>query len=249
MKNGFYVMKWLLFLLIFLFLLIACRSEIPPFEQSIPEATSRPTQEPTVEPAGVGPSPEPISEMIEIIEASERKPGTFDFEDGTTQGWRSREDKSVVRVVRDIAYSGTHSIFVTEPTEAFEGANVDVTSLLEPGNTYLIGGYIRMAEGEPLSRVIPTMQRTSVARDPVYEWIAPNSVDEATDSQWIYLEGQYTLNSEASELLLYFESPDEEMVDFYIDDVTITRIPEETGVKISTLKIAIRVAIHVEVLL
>jgi hypothetical protein len=42
-------------------------------------------------------------------------------------------------------------------------------------------------------------------------------------------KGEYTLAAEAEELLLYFESLDEELVDIYSDQVIITQIPKETG--------------------
>jgi endo-1,4-beta-xylanase len=131
-----------------------------------------------------------------------------------------------------MAYSGSQSLFVTERAENFEGATVDVTDLLEAGSTYLIGGYVRLAEGEPDSRVIMTMQRTPAGGDPTYEWIAPSAEGEITDSDWAYLEGLYSYNGEVDELLLYFESPDDALVDFYIDDVSITLKPVETGAKI-----------------
>lgn len=213
--------------------LTACNSGQPSLEESsLPEPTKTPTMVPTIEPTSDQPAPEPTKEIIEVADLLEREPGTFDFEDGTTQGWRSREDKSIVVVSNGMAYSGAYSLLVTERTEDFEGATVDVIDLLEPGNTYLIGGYVRLAEGEPNSRVILTMQRKPKDGDTVYEWIASSAVDEITDSEWFHLEGECTFGAEAEELLLYFESPDEELVDFYIDQVTITLVPKETGDKV-----------------
>ena len=233
MDRRYCVLKSFISFLLAALLLAACSSKQPTLEESpSPEPTKVPTMVPTVDPTSEQLAPDPIQEISEGVDLPEREPGTFDFEDGTTQGWRSREDKSVVTVSNGLAYSGTYSLLVTERTEDFEGATVDVIELLEPGNTYLIGGYVRLAEGEPNSRVILTMQRKPKDGDTVYEWITSSAIDEVTDSEWSYLEGEYTLGAEAAELLLYFESPDEELVDFYVDQVTITLFPKETGEKV-----------------
>ncbi len=232
MKNIYYVLKKLIFILFFMFIFVACNSDTTTTKQPQSDPTATLVRIETEVNPTVEPILEPTEETPEIIDIPAQEPGTFDFEDGTTQGWHSREGKSVVTISNNVAYSGTHSILVTERTENFEGATVDITSLLEPDNIYLIGGYVRLAEGEPHSRVIITMQRTSGGNDPVYEWIAPSAEGAVTESEWVYLEGQYTLNTSADELLLYFESPDEELVGFYIDYVTITLIPKETGDKI-----------------
>jgi hypothetical protein len=100
--------------------------------------------------------------------------------------------------------------------------------LLEPGNTYIIGAYVRLAEGEPASRVIVTMQRTPVDGDTVYEWIVPSAEGGVTDGEWVYLEGVYTYNTEAAGLMLYVESPDAALVDFYVDDVSVTLTSSES---------------------
>jgi endo-1,4-beta-xylanase len=161
------------------------------------------------------------------IEPAEQASGQYDFEDGTTQGWVPRGEEASVSVANDVAHSGSYSLLATDRIEEWNGATVDVLGLLEPGNTYKIGAYVRLAEGEPDSRVILTMQRTPVDGDTVYEWIAPSAEGGVTDGEWVYLEGAYPYNAEAAELMLYVESPDDALVDFYVDDVILTLMQSE----------------------
>lgn len=147
----------------------------------------------------------------------------YDFEDGTTQGWVPRGEASV-SVATDIVNSGSYSLLVTDRKAGWQGATVDVTGLLEAGSTYEIGGYVRLAKGEPASRIVITMQRTPVGGETKYEWIAPSAEKGVTDAEWVHLQGRYSYSGDVSELLLYVESPDATLVDFYIDDITITRL-------------------------
>jgi endo-1,4-beta-xylanase len=143
----------------------------------------------------------------------------YDFEDGA-QGWLPRGE-AFASVTSDVAYAGSQSLLVSDRTADWHGATIDVKNLMEPDKTYDISGYVRLSNGEPDSRVILTMQRTPTNQATVYEWIAPSAQDGVTDSEWVYLQGQYTFSGEVSELMLYVESPDEELVDFYIDEITI----------------------------
>ena len=86
-----------------------------------PAATSRPT-------------------ITEAAEIPARELDPFNFEDGTSQSWHSREGKSVVTFASGIAYSGIYSILASDRTEDFEDVIVDVTEFLELGNTYLSEG-------------------------------------------------------------------------------------------------------------
>jgi endo-1,4-beta-xylanase len=175
-------------------------------------ATVEPTQVSTLEPTA---TPKP-TEMPEALTE-------YDFEDGTTQGWGPRGEEAV-SVTTDVAHSGSYSLLATDRKAEWQGATVDVAGLLEAGSTYEIGGYVRLAEGEPASKVVVTMQRTPVGGDTQYEWIAPSADKGVTDAKWVHLQGQYSYGGEVSELLLYVESPDAALVDFYIDDITITRL-------------------------
>jgi endo-1,4-beta-xylanase len=187
-------------------LLLGCKPQ--------PDATA------TVEPTKVStPEPSATPKPTEVPEALTE----YNFEDGTTQGWGPRGEEAV-SVATDMAHSGSYSLLATDRKAEWQGATVNVAGLLEAGSTYEIGGYVRLAEGEPASRVVITMQRTPVGGDTTYEWIVPSAEKGVTDAEWVHLQGQYSYGGEVSELLLYVESPDAALVDFYIDDITITRL-------------------------
>jgi len=154
--------------------------------------------------------------------AALESPTEYDFEDGTTQGWVPRGEASV-SVATDVVHSGSYSLLTTDRKAEWAGATVDVMGMLKEGSSYEISAYMRLAEGEPDSRVVITMQRTPVGGGTKYEWIAPSAEKGVTDAEWVYLQGQYSYSGEVSELLLYVESPDAALVDFYVDDITITR--------------------------
>ena len=209
---------------------------------SSPTSQPAPTTEVIVEPTNtIVPSPTPkvetptppametaTPEVVATAAPSTDGSIQFSFEDGT-QGWMPRGDASI-NVVDDVANSGTHSLLVTDRTANWHGATVDVSKVLKPGNMYEIGGYVRLVQGAPASRVIITMQRTPTGGETVYEWIAPSSENGVTDAGWVHLQGQYSFSGEAKELLLYVESPDAELVSFYVDDITIAgqllRLPQ-----------------------
>ncbi len=155
----------------------------------------------------------------------------YDFEDGTSQGWIPRGGTSV-SVATEVAYSGSNSLLTSNRTENWHGVTVNMLGLLQAGETYEISAYVKLAEGEPASRVILTMQRTPKGGDPAYEWISPSSADGVTDAEWVYLKGQYSFEGEVSDLMLYIESSDEELVGFYVDDISITLIPTAKGSKL-----------------
>ncbi|MBN1427390.1 MAG: endo-1,4-beta-xylanase [Anaerolineae bacterium] len=180
-----------------------------------------PTTEATAPP--VEKTTEPASETASIV---------YDFEDGTTQGWKPRADEGStvsVDVATDVAHSGSNSLLTTKREENWNGATVDVMNLLKPDTTYEFSAFVKLADGAPASRLVLTMQRTPTDGDSKYEWIAPSAEDGVTDADWVELKGKYSYAGEVAELMLYVESPDEELVDFYVDDVTITMIGTATA--------------------
>ncbi len=230
--------------LVALMVMTACLSQPesqPPPEPTVtgapataaPAATKSPTAEPTAtEPATAEPTATIAASQATATTASSTEiVARYDFENDT-EGWAPRGE-AAVSIAADVAHSGAHSLLVTNRTAAWHGAAVDMSPLLKPGNTYEISAYVRLAAGAPSSRVIITMQRTPTGGETVYEWIAPSAENGVTDSEWVHLQGQYSFSGEAAELLLYVESPDSELVSFYLDDVTVGRswqLPIQTDI-------------------
>ncbi|MBN1230807.1 MAG: endo-1,4-beta-xylanase [Anaerolineales bacterium] len=197
-------------MLIFVFITSACIGNTTSTDESV-EDTPEPTDVPV----------------------SQHTPGVYDFEDNMLQEWEPRGE-AFIEVAEGVASTGDYSLLVSNRAETWHGAYVDVADLVEPGKTYEISASVMLAEGQPDSRLILTMQRTPIEGDTVYEWIAPSLEDGVTNSAWVQLKGLYTFNADSSELHLYLESPDSDLVDFYIDDITIIALPEQAELPIQT---------------
>jgi endo-1,4-beta-xylanase len=155
------------------------------------------------------------------------KVAEYDFEDGTTQGWGPRGSGVTVEAVMEAANSGSYSLKTMGRSAGWHGASVNVLAILEKGAAYEIGGCVRLVEGQPASRLIFSMQRTPVGEDTTYEWIVRSDPEGVTDAEWVCLQGQYSFGTDVSELVLYVESDDAgATVEFYLDDVTITRLSQ-----------------------
>ena len=192
-----------------------------PTDSPVVEPTDLPVLEPTEEPT-VAPTEAP--EMIEETELVDVAvyDALFNFEDGTTQGWEPRGETAVTSST-DHANSGTQSIFVTDRTETWHGAALDVSVLMSPDVTYTISAFARVADGEPESQFVLRLLRTPAGETAVNEWIASSPLFGTEEPDWVRLSGKYSYSGEADELILFVESPSEELVDFYLDDINIAK--------------------------
>ena len=205
MKKYSWVMA---FLLIAGLLLVGCGSAEPtpvPTEEPAVAPTEEPALEPTEEPTATPtdePEPpveaEPVEET-EVVVVAVREPGTYDFEDGTTQGWEPRGETAVT-ISTDTANSGSHSILVTDRMETRHGAAVSVVDLLDPDKTYKISGYVRVADGEPQSQFVLTMQRTPAGEETVSEWIASSALLGGDEPAWVRFGGEYSFSGDVDEM-------------------------------------------------
>src|SRR5450631_2529893 len=68
---------------------------------------------------------------------------TFDFEDGTAQGWSSFNGASAPTNSTAAAFSGTHSLLTTTGSSGAGGPSIVLANLL-PGATYTITGHLML---------------------------------------------------------------------------------------------------------
>src|SRR5262245_31127322 len=73
---------------------------------------------------------------------------TYDFEDGTAQGWTSFNGAAAPANTTSAAQSGTHSLLTTTGSSGQGGPSINVANLLLPGGTYTITGFVRLTTGE-----------------------------------------------------------------------------------------------------
>jgi len=196
-------------------LMVGCSGTEPtpvPIESPVePEPTEELASDPTEEIE--------VSEVVEVVDPATYN-ALFDFEDSTTQDWEPWGG-TAVSVSTDQANSGTQSILVTDRQEPWHGAALDVTDLMEPDKEYDIFAYARVADGEPESQFMLRMQRTPMGETAVTEWLASSPMFGREEPEWVRLGVRYSYAGEADELILFVESPSEELVDFYLDDINI----------------------------
>lgn len=149
-----------------------------------------------------------------------------DFEDSIVR-W-SQVGNCALRIVNQPpAQSGTRSLEVSNRTFEWNGPGYSLLNMLQDGETYDIGLWVRIAEGEVPLQI--TMKR-QCAGDPASGQYLPAGTAIIANTEWQYLSG--TLSAQTcgpTELLVFVEVPNSSasdpnaLVTFYIDNVTLTQ--------------------------
>ncbi|MDP4507168.1 endo-1,4-beta-xylanase [Nonomuraea turcica] len=153
---------------------------------------------------------------------------TYDFEDGTTQGWSPRGGDVSVAVTTDAAHAGTSSLLTTGRTATWHGASIAAPFV--KGVTYRVTAYARLVTGQPASTIALTVQRTPAGGETTYERVAAATV---TDGEWVRLAGTYLFTADSTDLQLYAESSDATS-QYYLDDIVFSPQGDPTREQIST---------------
>lgn len=152
---------------------------------------------------------------------------TSGFEAGT-DGWTARGDGVQVAPGTD-ARTGTGSLQVTNRTQPWHGAALDVTADLPVGTAVEISVWAKLAPGQS-----PASLKVSVQRDngggSAYDSVAGAAASVTADG-WTQLRGSYTLGSAADRAQVYVEGP--ASAAFLLDDFslgTTAEVPIQTDV-------------------
>ena len=134
------------------------------------------------------------------------------FEDGTTQSWANRV--STVVNSSNSAFEGTKSIFVSGRTQNWHGTERTLDSrAFESGKTYSFGAMAMYADDAEEGTFKFTLQYNAGGTTH-YDQVA---LVTAAKGEWIeLLNTDYTIPTDATNLLLYVEMPDL-LADFYVD--------------------------------
>ncbi|MGN7357206.1 endo-1,4-beta-xylanase [Paenibacillus sp. SAF-054] len=151
-----------------------------------------------------------------------------DFEDGTLQGWYGRGGSEILTVSPIAAHTGSYGMQVTGRTQGWNGPQLDVTPIMEKGKTYQLSAWIKLPAGTPSSPVSIVVQRTTDGAN-AYELV---KTVQASDSGWVKLSGEYTLQQPIEGLAVYIESFDVPTLDYYVDDVVMERAPDPVPIEI-----------------
>ncbi len=163
---------------------------------------------------------------------------TYDFEDGTTQGWTSFNGASTPVNTTAAAYSGTHSILVTTGSSGQGGPAISLNTVLLAGAQYQITGHVMLTSGETATNANFTIKRTDTDGTH-YDTIGSYQVPVSATG-WAQIGGAYTVSATESGLTLYAQLVGPTTAQsFYLDDVVITETappPSGTQVLASTFE-------------
>ncbi len=156
---------------------------------------------------------------------------TYDFEDGTTQGWSSFNGATTPVNTTAAAYSGSHSLLTTTSSSGSGGPSIALNSVLQPGAKYTITGYVMLTPGESATNANFTIKRSdpSCSGGTCYDTIGTYQVP-VSDSGWVQIGGTYTASTTETGLTLYAQFVGATSAQsFYLDDVVITETAPPPG--------------------
>jgi endo-1,4-beta-xylanase len=159
---------------------------------------------------------------------------TYDFEDGTAQGWGSFYGASTPVATTAAAYAGSQSLLTTTSATGTGGPSISLNSVLLPGAQYTITGWVKLASGASSADANFSMVRVD-STGTNYDTIGNYQV-AVTDSGWVQIGGAYTPSTTETSLLLYAQLVGaSSAVGFYLDDVVITQTaPPPSGSTIAS---------------
>ena len=148
---------------------------------------------------------------------------TYDFEDGTDQGWTSFDSAAAPVNTTAAAFSGTHSLLTTTNSAGEGGPGISLTSILLPGATYTITGELKLTPGESATFANFTMERSDpacsggVCFDTIGNYQVPVNA-----SGWSEIGGSYTVSGTETGVFLYAQLIGATSAQsFFLDDVMI----------------------------
>ncbi|TYQ18353.1 UNVERIFIED_CONTAM: endo-1,4-beta-xylanase [Acetivibrio alkalicellulosi] len=149
----------------------------------------------------------------------------YDFEDGTTQGWSPRGCS--ISATTEAAYDGDYSLKASDRTDNWNGPSLNVLNLLEKDTQYDISLYVKLAE-EPEEAIRVTMSMEENPSEGDTRWNNISS-EEVLNTDWVEINGSYTYTENMDELVFYVEA-NNETVEFYIDNVRIAALRDQSGI-------------------
>jgi endo-1,4-beta-xylanase len=149
-----------------------------------------------------------------------------DFEKGT-RGWEARGTGrvSIERTKKQFA-SGERSLQVQGRTESWQGAQINVTKYLKPGQIYQFSVSVRVDEDDKTDDIRMTMERGNKNFSAV-------GIVKGKPGEWTKLSGRFQPTGKDPYLLLYIEAAGN-TTSFFIDDFKLEAAapPEQKGVLI-----------------
>lgn len=179
---------------------------------------------------GVGYTPTPTPAPTEQGEATpEPTPATLvdaDMEDGSYAPIEARGDVNLA-IVDDGADNTSKSVEVSNRTQDWHGASIDVTQLVETGNEYAISFYAKQSTGEE-SKIDLSMQYNDEDGETHYDGISNFAMENDT---WTLCETTLKVPEHTGSISIYWQSVynSNNYMDFLLDKVTLKGIAKTEG--------------------
>ncbi len=143
-----------------------------------------------------------------------------DFEGGSTS--LTGRGSATVEIVDTHANEGSYSLFVSGRTETWNGAQMDLSDILEDNENYLISAFVFYEEGPETLQIDCKVERNS------NEYLDFAS-GTAKKGEWTKVTGSILIPADTSSALVYFETSyaSEDLLDFYVDDISIVQETSE----------------------
>lgn len=156
---------------------------------------------------------------------------TYNFDDGTADGWTSFNGASTPVASNAAAYTGSYSLLTTTGSGGAGGPSISLNGVLQAGAKYTITGYVMLTSGESASNANFTIKRSdpSCSGGTCYDTIGTYQVP-VSDSGWAQIGGTYTVSTTETALTLYAQLVGATTAQsFYLDDVVITETAPPPG--------------------
>lgn len=156
---------------------------------------------------------------------------TSDFEDGTTQSWKSR-GSATAELSTKYAHSGSNSLYVSGRTQLWNGATRSAADIMVAGGYYNVGCYV-LYDGDQYTdtqKFSINLQYDLNGKENYYTI----ATETANKGEWQYVGSEFTVPEGATNFYVYVQTgytsapKDQDMMDFYMDDAIGEHLPDPT---------------------
>ena len=134
---------------------------------------------------------------------------TADFE-GSTSGWMGFGPASVT-CTYDSKHEGDSCLMVSDRSENWNGAFLDMKSTLSAGKSYKFTAWVNGKSGD----TVQFMLKYKDGEGEQYK-----TIGEAAVGDWVKISKNYDIPADATDMLIYFQTS-EGTNDFFVDDVVV----------------------------
>lgn len=185
-------------------------------EPIAPDTTDNPAPvTPTAVPTAVPtPEPEPVF--------------SADFEDGTVGNWFARygttSTKPTKLSISSEAHSGNGALLTSDRERAWNSPGIDLLDTIVPGGKYKISMWAKVpdadtANAKGINIRMSIEYKTSEDAEAEYANIPADKNQKILQSEWTYIEEEFTMPASLSSLVFYVETNGKATAQYLIDDV------------------------------